>query len=125
MLTSMLDFCLASGPRPDKAGDIADMSQAERPSRKPQVACKTGSRTELVESENRESQKEKERVRKEKGAHRLGKQSLGIKMRIVEAILHPLRLSKRMTLLGLKKSCLLGLFHSILIPSISLNKLKI
>jgi len=58
--------------------------------RKPQVAWKTGSRTELVESENRESQKEKERVSKEKGAHRLGKQSLGIKMRIVEAILHPL-----------------------------------
>lgn len=27
----MLDFCLASGPRPENAGDVADMSQAERP----------------------------------------------------------------------------------------------
>ena len=27
----MLDFCLASGPRPEKAGDVADMSKAERP----------------------------------------------------------------------------------------------
>ena len=70
MLTSMLDFCLASGPRPEKE-TLQTCPKQNDHARKPQVAWKTGSRTELVESENRESQKEKERVRKEKGAHRL------------------------------------------------------
>jgi hypothetical protein len=31
LLSSMLDFCLASGRWPENAGDVADMAQAERP----------------------------------------------------------------------------------------------
>jgi hypothetical protein len=31
LLSSMLDFCLASARGPENAGDVADMSQTERP----------------------------------------------------------------------------------------------
>lgn len=83
----MLDFCLASGPRPEKAGDVADMSQAERP-------CSETTGGVEDRFPNRISRKRKERVperKGEEGKRGLGKQSLGIKMRIVEAILHPLK----------------------------------
>lgn len=56
----MLDFCLASGSRPENAGDVADMSQAELP-----CLETTGGVEDWFP--NRMSRKRKERVPERKG----------------------------------------------------------